>query len=99
VGQLGANGQLLSPHFGSRAGLMMISTDAPVVYDESRRLWHPKFCQGVRSACSAVRRPDENLVPWCREEQADLQALPSVMARYLGCGVCKIRRQKFGLQA
>ena len=34
LGQLGANGQLLSPHFGSRARLMMITTDAPVTYDE-----------------------------------------------------------------
>ena len=29
LGQLGANGQLLSPHFGSRARLMLITTDAP----------------------------------------------------------------------
>ena len=34
LGQMGANGQLLSPHFGSRARLMMITTDAQVTYDE-----------------------------------------------------------------
>ena len=28
LGQLGANGQLLSPHFGSRARLQVIFTDA-----------------------------------------------------------------------
>jgi hypothetical protein len=33
LGQLGANGQLLSPHFGSRSRLMIITTDAPVRYD------------------------------------------------------------------
>src|SRR5712692_6547229 len=34
LGQLGANGQLLSPHFGSRARLAIITTDAPVTYDQ-----------------------------------------------------------------
>jgi hypothetical protein len=45
LGQLGANGQLLSPHFGSRARLMMISTDAPVVYDDAVDYGIHKFCQ------------------------------------------------------
>ena len=34
LGQLGANGQLLSPHFGNRSRLLIISTDAIVTYDE-----------------------------------------------------------------
>ena len=34
LGQLGANGQLLSPRFGSRARLLLITTDAIVTYDE-----------------------------------------------------------------
>ena len=34
LGQLGANGQLLSPHFGSRARLMLVTTDALVTYDK-----------------------------------------------------------------
>ena len=33
LGQLGANGQLLSPHFGSRCRLAIVTTDAPVTYD------------------------------------------------------------------
>ena len=33
LGQLGANGQLLTPQFGSRLRLMMISTSAPVTHD------------------------------------------------------------------
>ena len=34
LGQLGANGQLLSPHFGSRSRLAKITTDAPLNHDE-----------------------------------------------------------------
>ena len=34
LGQLGVNGQLLSPHFGSRARLQVILTDANVEYDK-----------------------------------------------------------------
>jgi NAD-dependent dihydropyrimidine dehydrogenase PreA subunit len=45
LGQLGANGQLLSPHFGSRARLMMITTDAPVTYDEPVDYGIQRFCQ------------------------------------------------------
>ena len=45
LGQLGANGQLLSPHFGSRARLMMITTDAPVKYDEPVDYGIHAFCQ------------------------------------------------------
>ena len=45
LGQLGANGQLLSPHFGSRARLMMITTDAPVRYDKPVDYGVHAFCQ------------------------------------------------------
>jgi ferredoxin len=45
LGQLGANGQLLSPHFGSRARIAMITTDAPVTYDEPIDYGIHKFCQ------------------------------------------------------
>ena len=44
LGQLGANGQLLMPHFGSRARLMMITTDAPVRHDEPVDYGINKFC-------------------------------------------------------
>ena len=45
LGQMGANGQLLSPHFGSRSRLMLITTDAPVTYDQPIDYGIHKFCQ------------------------------------------------------
>ena len=45
LGQLGANGQLLSPHFGSRSRIMLITTDAPVTYDEPVDYGINKFCE------------------------------------------------------
>ena len=44
LGQLGANGQLLSPHFGSRARIMAISTDAQVTYDQPVDYGIHAFC-------------------------------------------------------
>ena len=44
LGQLGANGQLLSPHFGSRARLMVITTDASVTYDKPVDYGIHQFC-------------------------------------------------------
>ncbi len=45
LGQLGANGQLLSPHFGSRSRLAIVTTDAPVTYDGPVDYSMHKFCQ------------------------------------------------------
>ena len=45
LGQLGVNGQLLSPHFGSRARLQIIITDARVAYDRPVDYGVPKFCE------------------------------------------------------
>ena len=45
LGQLGANGQLLSPHFGSRSRLAIVTTDAPVTYDGPVDYGMHKFCQ------------------------------------------------------
>ena len=44
LGQLGANGQLLSPHFGSRSRLAMLTTDAPVTYDQPVDFGISNFC-------------------------------------------------------
>ncbi len=45
LGQMGANGQLLSPSFGSRSRLGQMSTDAPVTYDQPRDFGTPQFCE------------------------------------------------------
>jgi ferredoxin len=53
LGQLGLNGQLLTPHAGSRCRIMLISTDAPLVQDAPIDFGIPAICDRCR-AC--VRR-------------------------------------------
>src|SRR5688572_17149862 len=61
LGQLGANGQLLSPHFGSRARLQVIFTDANVTFDQPIDYGIHKFCQ-VCQVC-VNRCPGRALMP------------------------------------
>ncbi|MGH8057723.1 MAG: hypothetical protein ACREOH_10895 [Candidatus Entotheonellia bacterium] len=105
LGQLGANGQLLSPHFGSRARLMIITTDAPVKYDAPIDYGIPKFCQVCQvcvQRCPARALMKEKI--WYRGAEKNkliYKRCRPVMARYLGCGICMkvCPIQKFGLQA
>jgi Pyruvate/2-oxoacid:ferredoxin oxidoreductase delta subunit len=92
LGQLGANGQLLSPHFGSRARLMVISTDAVVTHDEPIDYGIHAFC----SICQVCvnRCPGRALMRdkvWWRGVQKHkliYKRCRPVMARYEGCAVC-----------
>ena len=92
LGQLGANGQLLSPHFGSRARLMIMTTDAPVTYD------HP-IDYGMHALCDVCqvcvnRCPGRALMRekvWWRGAQKHkliYKRCRPVLARYEGCAVC-----------
>lgn len=104
LGQLGANGQLLSPHFGSRARIMIITTDAIVTYDEPVDYGIHKFCQ-VCQVC-VNRCPGRALlrdkVWWRGVEKNKLvyERCRPVMARYSGCGICMkvCPVQKFGMK-
>ena len=92
LGQLGANGQLLSPHFGSRARLMLITTDAPVEYDEPVDYGINKFCEQCQ-VC-VVRCPARALLRekvWYRGVQKNklvYDRCRPVMVTYEGCAVC-----------
>ena len=92
LGQLGANGQLLSPHFGSRARLMIITTDAPVTYDEPVDYGIHQFCQEGQVCVN--RCPGRALVKekvWYRGVEKNkliYDRCRPVMARYEGCAVC-----------
>ena len=105
LGQLGANGQLLSPHFGSRARLMMITTDAPVKYDEPVDYGIHGFCQKCQVCVN--RCPGRALVRervwWRGAEKNKLiyDRCRPVMAKYEGCAVCMkvCPIQKFGMPA
>jgi len=105
LGQLGANGQLLSPHFGSRARIAMITTDAPVSYDEPVDYGIHQFCQ-VCQVC-VNRCPGRALLAekvwWRGVEKNKLiyERCRPVMARYDGCAVCMkvCPIQRFGMPA
>jgi ferredoxin len=104
LGQLGANGQLLSPHFGSRARLMIITTDAPVIHDTPIDYGIHKFCD-ICQVC-VNRCPGRALVKekvwWRGAEKNKLiyERCRPVMAKYEGCGVCMkvCPVQKYGMQ-
>ena len=105
LGQLGANGQLLSPHFGSRARLAIITIDAPVTYDQPVDYGIHQFCQ-VCQVC-VNRCPGRALVKekvwWRGVEKNKLiyERCRPVMARYDGCAVCMktCPIQRFGMPA
>ena len=105
LGQLGANGQLLSPHFGSRATLMFVTTDAKVTYDQPIDYGIHRFCQ-ICQVC-VNRCPGRALMRekiwWRGVEKNKLiyKRCRPVMARYQGCAVCvKVCPiQKYGMKA
>ena len=92
LGQLGHNGQLLSPRFGSRARLQIILTDAKVTYDRPVDYGIHNFCRQCQICvrrCPGRALTGEQL--WYRGvEKAKLifKRCRPVMARYSGCGVC-----------
>ena len=92
LGQMGANGQLLSPHFGSRARLMMITTDAQVTYDEPVDYGVNALCtvcQVCVNRCPGRALLRENV--WWRGTQKFkvlFKRCRPVLAKYEGCGVC-----------
>ena len=94
LGQLGANGQLLSPHFGNRSRLIIISTDAIVTYDEPIDYGIHKFCEMCQVCVN--RCPGRALVKekvfWRGVEKHKLMydRCRPVMATYEGCGVCML---------
>ena len=104
LGQLGAHGQLLSPHFGSRARLMIITTDAMITYDKPLDYGIHKFCE-ICQVCVG-RCPGRALIRdkvWWRGVQKHklvYDRCRPVMARYSGCGVCMkvCPVQKYGMK-
>ena len=105
LGQQGAMGYLLSPHFGSRHRLMMITTDAIVSYDEPVDYGIQAFCT-ICQVC-VNRCPGRALmrekVWWRGVEKFKIVAkrCRPVMARYAACGICMkvCPIQRFGMKA
>jgi ferredoxin len=92
LGQLGANGQLLSPHFGSRARLQIIYTDANLTFDKPIDYGIHAYCQECKICVD--RCPGRALMPekvWYRGVEKNklvFKRCRPVMARYEGCGIC-----------
>jgi ferredoxin len=92
MGQLGANGQLLTPHAGARCRLQIITTDAPVSFDAPVDYGFHAFCQ-VCQVC-VNRCPGRALMRekiwWRGVEKNKLvyKRCRPVMSRYEGCAIC-----------
>ena len=104
LGQLGACGYLLTPHEGSRARLIMVTTDAKVTYDQPVDYGIHAFCQ-ICQVC-VNRCPGRALMRdkiwWRGSEKNKLyykRCMP-VLTRYVGCGVCMkvCPIQKYGMK-
>ena len=92
LGQMGHNGQLLAPHFGSRARLMIITTDAPVTYDEPIDYGIHRFCQQCQvcvDRCPGRALSKEKV--WYRgveKTKLNYDRCRPIVVRYEGCAVC-----------
>jgi epoxyqueuosine reductase len=105
LGQLGLNGQLLTPTAGSRVRLALITTDAPVELGRPIDYGVPKLCDQCQLC---VRRCPPGAIPNSRQPKRGIvkasikpeRCMP-VVAQAHGCAVCMkvCPVQRYGLQA
>jgi epoxyqueuosine reductase len=103
LGQLGLNGQLLTPAAGSRCRIAMLTTEAPLVLDRPVDYGVHKVCD----ACQAcVRRCPAGAIPATRAKYRGVEKAKintarcyPVVARADGCGICMkvCPAQRFGI--
>lgn len=105
LGQMGLNGQLLTPFAGSRARLMLIFTDAILLPDHPRDYGVPAICDECQ-AC--VRRCPSGAIPnhrdWHRgvyKAKIKTERCLPIVTQAAGCAVCMkvCPVQRFGLPA
>jgi ferredoxin len=92
LGQLGLNGQLLTPQAGSRCRLSLISTNAPVVHDGPVDYGIEAICDQCQ-AC--VRRCPVSAIPNTRKQHRGVvkikikteRCYPTIIQTH-GCSVC-----------
>ena len=103
LGQLGLNGQLLTPAAGSRVRMSLITTDVEFEHDEPRDLGVHKICDNCH-VC--IRRCPVGAIPLHRAEHRGITKVKiktercfPVVARVEGCAVCMktCPVQKYGL--
>jgi ferredoxin len=105
LGQLGLNGQLLTPHAGSRCRIMMLNTNAPLNLDHPVDFGVTKLCDSCQ-VC--VRRCPSGAIPNRRQVHRGVEKIKiigercaPVVARVQGCAVCMrvCPVQRYGLPA
>jgi ferredoxin len=105
LGQLGLNGQLLTPFAGSRCRLMLIFTAAPLAIDTPKDFGIPAICD-LCKAC--VRRCPSGAIPSQRQYHRGVNKIKikterciPMMAQAHACGVCMkvCPVQRYGLPA
>jgi ferredoxin len=92
LGQLGLNGQLLTPTAGSRCRLITLETDAPLVFDEPVDYGIPKICDTCQ-AC--VQRCPVGAIPNKRKMHRGVEKIKintsrcfPLVAQAHGCSIC-----------
>jgi NAD-dependent dihydropyrimidine dehydrogenase PreA subunit len=105
LGQLGLNGQLLTPRAGSRARLALITTDAPVELDKPVDYGVHKICDTCQicvrrcpvGAIPKTRRPHRGVV---KAKLNTARCYPTVVQAH-GCAICMktCPVQRYGLDA
>lgn len=105
LGQMGLNGQLLSPYFGSRWHPFALSTNARLTPDGPRDFGIPKLCDSCQ-VC--VRRCPGRAIPNVRvhwrgayKNKLDVEKCVPMLMRYATCNICTkvCPVQKYGMAA
>jgi epoxyqueuosine reductase len=105
LGQLGLNGQLLTPHAGSRCRINVLTTDAPLVHDQPIDFGIEGLCDRCQIC---VRRCPVGAITTIRKEHRGItkakintkRCLP-LMMQSSGCSICMkvCPVQRYGLPA
>ena len=105
LGQLGLNGQLLTPEAGSRCRILLLTTDAPLLHDSPVDYGLHKVCDECKAcvrncpvgAIPQARKPYRGVV---KSKLNTVRCLP-VVAQASGCAVCMkvCPVQRYGLEA
>jgi ferredoxin len=105
LGQLGLNGQLLTPFAGSRCRIVMIATDAPLALDGPVDYGVTALCDECKvcvrrcptGAISSIRKDHRGV----EREKIKIERCVPMVAQVHGCAICMkvCPVQKYGLPA
>ena len=105
LGQLGLNGQLLTPFAGSRTRLAMITTNAPLEFDSPVDYGIPAICDRckscVRNCPSGAIQSKRKMHRGVYKAKIKLERCLPIVAQAHGCSICiKVCPvQRYGLPA